>query len=134
MHFLLWACRGAGPLFARPSHPWALLPTCRSSYALPPDGLVDSPFEPVRTQWCRVTYPRLDCPLAVFPQLLSIYILCFLTGTCNGHEHLSPLRSSHASLLESPRRKENSDAKNGDRTDEPGRTYSVLTNVSSWSG
>jgi hypothetical protein len=34
-----------------------------------------------------------------------------LTGTCNGHEHLSPLRSSHASLPEPPRRKVNRDAK-----------------------
>ena len=34
-----------------------------------------------------------------------------LAGTCNGHEHLSPLRSSHASLLEPPRRKVNRDAK-----------------------
>jgi hypothetical protein len=87
---------------------------------LPPDWPIDSPFEAVRAKWCRLTYPNL--------------IARWLTGICNGHEHLSPLRSSHASLLESPRRKENSDAKNGDRIDEPGRTYSVLTNVSSWSG
>jgi hypothetical protein len=38
-------------------------------------------------------------------------ILCLLTGTCNGREHLLPLRSSHAPLLEPSRRKVNPDAK-----------------------
>jgi hypothetical protein len=38
-------------------------------------------------------------------------IFCLLTGTCNGHEHLLPLRSSHAPLLEPSRRKVNPDAK-----------------------
>src|SRR5438105_3822092 len=45
--------------------------------------------------------------------LLSRVMACdgLLTGTCNGHEHLSPLRSSHESLLGPPRRKVNRDAK-----------------------
>lgn len=56
--------------------------------------------------------------------LLSRVMACdrLLTGTCNGHEHLSPLRSSHASLLEPARRKGNLDAKNRDCTAESGRT------------
>lgn len=118
MRFLLWPADEQA-FFLPVLPPWTLLPTLQEQLRPPARRAVDSPFEPVRTKWCRVAYPRLDCPLAVFPpQLLSIYILCLLIGTCNGHEHLSPLRSSHASLLESPRRKEKSDAKNGDRTDE----------------
>ena len=67
--------------------------------------------------------PKLDLSLAVFTRLLSIHILRLLTGTCNGHEHRSPLRSSHASLLEPARRKGNPDAKNRNCTEESGRTF-----------
>jgi hypothetical protein len=37
--------------------------------------------------------------------------LCLLTETCNGHEHLLPLRSRHAPLLKPSRGKVNPDAK-----------------------
>ena len=45
--------------------------------------------------------------------LLSLVMACdrLLTGICNGQDHLSPLRSSHASLLEPPRRKAESRCK-----------------------
>jgi hypothetical protein len=66
--------------------------------------------------------PKLDFSWAVFTRLLLTHILRLLAGTCNGHEHRSPLRSSHASLLEPARRKGNLDAKNRDCTAESGRT------------
>jgi hypothetical protein len=70
----------------------------------------------------RTHNPKLDLSLAVFTRLLSIHILRLLTGTCNGHEHRLPLRSSHASLLEPARRMGNLDAKNRNCTEESGRT------------
>ena len=73
------------------------MPGCSFDLSVLKARIHDSPFETARGKWCRLTYPNL--------------IAYWLTGTCNGHEHLSPLRSSYASLLEPRRRKANSYAK-----------------------
>jgi len=129
--------RWAGPLFSPVLPTRALRPTCREQLCPPTrrahhsksfklrscPGVLrfDSSFSrflvripplsrcgPSDAVWHN---PKLDFSLAVFTRLLLTHILRLLTGTCNGHEHRSPLRSSHASLLEPPRRNANSDAK-----------------------
>jgi hypothetical protein len=143
----IFTCGPAGgqALFFRPSFPPGRCSPCAgSNYALPPDGLIirsRSGSEAVleccalilRSRgfppWSRCGpsdavwhNPKLDLSLAVFTRLLSIHILRLLTGTCNGHEHRLPLRSSHASLLEPARTMGNLDAKNRNCTEESGRT------------
>jgi hypothetical protein len=127
--------RWAGPLFSPVLPTRALRPTCREQLC-PPTRLIRSRSSSEAVLECCALIlrsrgfwyespplsrcgpsdavwhnPKLDFSLAVFTRLLLTHILRLLTGTCNGHEHRSPLRSSHASLLEPARRNANSDAK-----------------------
>jgi hypothetical protein len=75
--------------------------------------------------------PNPDFSLAVFTRLLSTHTPSLLTETCNGHEHLLPLRSSHVHVFEPPRERRILMQENRDRTEESGRISSIPTAVSS---